>query len=100
MVTQAAVLTAPKKLASPCFTITLVRGSFVALFLKHVALFENCTSLGGAASSVDHRAQWGSAQEADLRLSIGLEDVQDLIADLDRTFRVIRSHDQSDSKSI
>ncbi len=49
-------------------------------------LFTNATSLGGVESLVEHRASVEGAQPvtADnlLRLSIGLEDVDDLIADL------------------
>ena len=55
----------------------------------HVALFLRATSFGGAESLIEHRAsspiQTGfGSPESLLRLSIGLEHPQDLIADLDQ----------------
>jgi cystathionine gamma-synthase len=47
-------------------------------------LIENATSLGGVASTLEARARWeGDRIPAGLlRLSVGLEDVEDLWADL------------------
>jgi len=75
-------------------------GSFESLkaFVGHLKLFSLAESLGGVESlichpsSMTHRAMSDEAQlEAGittqlLRLSVGLEDVQDLIADLDQAF--------------
>jgi cystathionine gamma-synthase len=48
-------------------------------------LFYNATSLGGCESLVEHRASVEGAHPVSpqnlLRLSVGLEDVEDLIAD-------------------
>jgi cystathionine gamma-synthase len=53
-----------------------------------VALWKRATSLGGVESLVEHRASVegaGTPCPADLlRLSVGLEDPADLIADLDQ----------------
>ncbi len=54
----------------------------------HVQIWKRATSLGGTESLVEHRASVegaGSPVPADLlRLSAGIEDVNDLIADLDQ----------------
>ena len=54
----------------------------------NVQVWKRATSLGGVESLVEHRASIegaGSPCPTDLlRLSVGLEDVGDLIADLDR----------------
>ena len=57
----------------------------------HVELWQRATSLGGVESLLEHRA---SVEGPDspcppdlLRLSVGLEDVDDLIADLDQALR-------------
>ena len=57
----------------------------------HVELWKRATSLGGVESLLEHRA---SVEGPDspcppdlLRLSVGLEDVDDLIADLDQALR-------------
>jgi cystathionine gamma-synthase len=56
-----------------------------------VRLWKRATSLGGVESLLEHRASVegpGSPCPADLlRLSVGLEDAEDLFADLDRTLR-------------
>jgi cystathionine gamma-synthase len=47
------------------------------------------TSLGGVESLIERRARWAgeSADPALLRLSVGLEDVEDLWRDLDGALR-------------
>ena len=56
-----------------------------------VELWKRATSLGGVESLIEHRASIegaGSPCPPDLlRLSVGLEDVDDLYADLDRALR-------------
>lgn len=53
--------------------------------------FKRATSLGGTESLIEHRRSVegpsGSSPPNLLRLSIGLEDVGDLLADLDRALR-------------
>jgi cystathionine gamma-synthase len=51
-----------------------------------LTLIENATSLGGVASTLEARARWeGDRVPAGLlRLSVGLEDVEDLWSDLDQ----------------
>ncbi len=81
------------RLACPCFSICFKPEEVaVAMASKRpLSLFESCTSLGGAASSLDHRAMWDSTRDVrEFRLSIGLEDSRDLIADLERAFAVLR----------
>ncbi len=55
--------------------------------VRNVQIFKRATSLGGTESLIEHRASvegaYGSSPKNLLRLSIGLEDVGDLIADLD-----------------
>lgn len=56
-----------------------------------VALWKRATSLGGVESLIEHRASVegpGTPAPADLlRLSVGIEDFDDLIADLDQALR-------------
>lgn len=68
------------------------QGAFkVAAALK---LFKRATSLGGVESLVEHRASIegaGSPAPPDLlRLSVGIEDTDDLIADLDQALNTVR----------
>jgi cystathionine gamma-synthase len=55
--------------------------------VQNVNVFRRATSLGGTESLIEHRAsvegQHGSSPKNLLRLSIGIEEVGDLIADLD-----------------
>ncbi len=57
----------------------------------HVELFKRATSLGGVESLIEHRASIegaGSPCPTDLlRLSTGIEDVEDLYADLDQALK-------------
>ena len=56
-------------------------------------LFMPATSLGGVESLVEHRATvegpLSQVQPNLLRLSVGIEDVKDLIADLEQAFETI-----------
>ncbi len=60
----------------------------------HVQIWKRATSLGGTESLVEHRASVegpSSPAPADLlRLSAGIEDVNDLIADLDQALQAAR----------
>jgi cystathionine gamma-synthase len=61
-------------------------GDQAAAVERALRLIENATSLGGVASTLEARARWeGDRVPAGLlRLSVGLEDVEDLWADLDQ----------------
>jgi cystathionine gamma-synthase len=79
------------RLAVACFTFCFKKEEHAQSFQRQLLLFANCTSLGGAHSSIDHRNRWDSNRDArEFRISIGLEDPQDLIADLDRAFQSLR----------
>lgn len=55
--------------------------------VKNVKLFKRATSLGGTESLIEHRAtvegKYGTTAKNLLRVSVGLEDIGDLLADLD-----------------
>ena len=59
-----------------------------------VELWKRATSLGGVESLIEHRASVEGANSPCppdlLRLSVGLEDPDDLFADLDRALRAAR----------
>ena len=61
-------------------------------FASALQLFKQATSLGSVESVVEHRASIegpGTMAPADLiRLSIGVEDVRDLISDIERALKV------------
>ena len=73
----------------------------VTSFLRELEIFSLAESLGGADSLVEHPATMSHASMPEdvrisagitdnlIRLSVGLEDVDDLIEDLDRGLRVI-----------
>lgn len=70
-----------------------VRGGEAAAIATaaHITLWKRATSLGGTESLVEHRASVegpGTPAPSDLlRLSVGIEDCDDLIADLDQALR-------------
>lgn len=54
---------------------------------NHTKLFKGATSLGGVESLLDYRYKWDTNSHPCLvRISVGLEDVRDLIADLEQAF--------------
>ena len=61
----------------------------------HTALWKRATSLGGTESLIEHRASVegvGTPAPADLlRLSVGIEDCDDLIGDLEQALRAARA---------
>ena len=70
-------------------SIRVARGEMAAIgAAARVQLWKRATSLGGVESLIEHRASIegaGTPVPADLlRLSVGIEDPQDLIADLDQ----------------
>jgi cystathionine gamma-synthase len=56
--------------------------------VKNVTRFKRATSLGGTESLIEHRASVEGAHRLSppslLRISVGLEDVDDLIQDLEQ----------------
>ena len=60
---------------------------------KSLTLIENATSLGGVASTLEARARWEPDRVPPglLRLSVGLEDVEDLWADLAQALDALSS---------
>jgi cystathionine gamma-synthase len=74
------------------FSVRLRAGEAGAIgAAAHVGLWKRATSLGGVESLIEHRASVegpGTPCPVDLlRLSTGIEDVEDLFADLDRAIR-------------
>lgn len=68
----------------PLLSFDVADGAAAERAERALRLIENATSLGGVASTLEARARWeGSRVPAGLlRLSVGLEDVEDLWADL------------------
>lgn len=70
-------------------TFTLPSRSHVDELLAAARLVRAATSFGGLHTTADRRAQWGdAAPEGLVRLSCGVEDTADLLADLDRALAV------------
>jgi cystathionine gamma-synthase len=70
----------------PLLSFDVADGDQAAAVERALRLIENATGLGGVASTLEARARWeGDRVPAGLlRLSVGLEDVDDLWADLDQ----------------
>jgi cystathionine gamma-synthase len=68
----------------PLLSFDVAGGNEAVAVERRLRLIENATSLGGVASTLEARARWeGERVPAGLlRLSVGLEDVDDLWADL------------------
>lgn len=58
-------------------------------FLKNCELVIEATSFGGLQTTAERRARWGGDKVADgfIRMSVGCEDVQDLISDLEQALK-------------
>jgi cystathionine gamma-synthase len=71
----------------PCFSVLIDDAIDARSLRQRLRLFLRCTSLGGVESMCDWRQRWDAELSAQLlRLSIGLEDARDLIADLRQAF--------------
>ena len=68
----------------PLLSFDVAGAAEAASVEKALTLIENATSLGGVASTLEARARWEPDRVPPglLRLSVGLEDVEDLWADL------------------
>jgi cystathionine gamma-lyase len=67
----------------PVLTFTLRDAAAAQRFLDEASLVTEATSFGGAHTTAERRARWGSdgVTEGLIRVSAGLEDADDLIAD-------------------
>jgi cystathionine beta-lyase/cystathionine gamma-synthase len=73
-------------------SIDLGDAEVAARFVESLEVFTNATSLGGVESLAEHRLKSDPTIDPGLvRLSIGIEDAGDLIADISRTLASIRS---------
>ena len=70
----------------PLLSFDVADGERAAGVERALKLIENATSLGGVASTLEARSRWEPDRVPPglLRLSVGLEDVEDLWADLDQ----------------
>ena len=60
----------------------------VHALVQRSALLVASTSFGGIHTSVDRRARWGDpVSDGFARISLGIEDTDDLLADIDRALR-------------
>jgi cystathionine gamma-synthase len=63
---------------------------------SHLRLWTHATSLGGVESTLERRRRWPAEPDSVpanlLRLSVGIEDVEDLWADLDQALRAAIPH--------
>ena len=74
----------------PVFSIVLTTEDFARVLPTKLALFQHATSLGGVESLIEWRALSDSRVDRGLlRISVGLEDWQDLKGDLLQAFRVL-----------
>jgi cystathionine gamma-lyase len=74
------------RLFGPVLTFTLRDAAAAQRFLDEASLVTEATSFGGAHTTAERRARWGSDGVAEglIRVSAGLEDADDLIADVVR----------------
>ena len=70
----------------PLLSFDVADGSKADAIERSLQLIENATSLGGVASTLESRYRWEPDRVSPklLRLSVGLEDVDDLWSDLER----------------
>ena len=68
----------------PVISFVLASRDHAERFLQHGTLVYEATSFGGIRTTAERRARWGGddVPEGFIRLSIGCEDVQDLLADI------------------
>jgi cystathionine gamma-synthase len=76
----------------PLLSFDVAGGERAAHVERALQLIENATSLGGVASTLEARARWEGDRVPPglLRLSVGLEDVEDLWADLAQALEAAR----------
>ncbi len=92
------------------FTLKEDTESAAIAFVTQTKLFKLAESLGGIKSLVSHPANMthksipaikrraAGVSDSLIRLSIGLEEAEDLVSDLDQTFKQLNQHEKSHSK--
>ena len=76
----------------PTFGFSMKTQAMAQKLAQSTYLFVEATSLGGIESLIDWRRRWDPKNPPTLlRISLGIEEVEDLIADLEQAFRVIES---------
>ncbi len=79
------VATAQMRRFGGLLSVELADAAAAAALVEHSALLVAATSFGGIHTSVDRRARWGDAvADGFVRISAGIEDTDDLVADVDR----------------
>lgn len=75
-------------------SFTLPDRDFAERLLDAARIVENATSFGGVRTTAERRGRWGGDNVADgfVRLSAGVEDAEDLIADLRQARAVAQAH--------
>lgn len=78
------------KLYGPIVSFELASRELAEGFLKSCELVFEASSFGGVHTTAERRARWGGDQVAErfIRMSIGCEDAQDLIADLSQALDI------------
>ncbi|MCB2147224.1 MAG: PLP-dependent transferase [Deltaproteobacteria bacterium] len=61
-------------------------------FLKNCNLVIEATSFGGLQTTAERRGRWGGDKVSDgfIRMSVGCEDAQDLISDLEQALNTAK----------
>jgi cystathionine gamma-lyase len=79
------------RLFGPVLSFTLRDAATAQRFLAETSLVAEATSFGGAHTTAERRARWGSDDVAEglVRLSAGLEDAGDLIDDVTRALDAV-----------
>jgi cystathionine gamma-lyase len=79
------------RLFGPVLSFTLRDAATAQRFLAEASLVAEATSFGGAHTTAERRARWGSDAVAEglVRLSAGLEDAGDLIDDVTRALDAV-----------
>ena len=83
----------------PVFSIYMHSADQARRLPSHLRLFHHATSLGGVESLIEWRKM--SDAEVDgrlLRVSVGIEDVEDLKEDLLRAFRVLKEEEEEEGE--
>ena len=77
-------------------SIVLPSADHADLLVRSTALWVNATSLGGVESTFERRRRWKSEPtsipEGLVRMSVGIEDVEDLWADLSQALDGLALH--------
>jgi cystathionine gamma-lyase len=81
------------KLYGPVISFELASREQAEKFLTSLELVFEASSFGGVHTTAERRARWGGDPVAEgfIRISIGCEDVQDLIADLSQALDAAHS---------